>query len=865
MQIPRDETLGEVIYREIDKNEYLIEIYNNLLFNYSIDVFKLNLQRREVNIAHALRFADLLSKSTYKPLAEKHKMQGQEIGILLSLLYPNDKTVKYYLSSILSTLGNYRGLESESVKGYDSIDFFDSLFYEYDKNNHIIPGESDKYFFHNQKAAYEGLENKCFSYSGPTSMGKSFIVQTYIEQQVRNGVKKNFAILVPTKALINEVKRNIISVLQNDLYNQDYRVVTTSEDLVLKQKHNFIFVLTPERMLYLLLSSPYIKIDFIFIDEANKIFERGGRSTYYYKILSQLNTLRQTPNIIFASPNIPNPEVFLKMIPFKDMEMIKLVSKYSPVCQFKFYLDFYSNKMIAYNDYAKEEVYLPFKQYNNGLVDLINEVEKEKQNLVYCSSKKNVLDLSYEYSKYLKPLNNDKLNELAKDIRRELNPSCSLANLVQCGVAYHVGYLPASIRLRIEEYFEKGYLRTIFCTSTLIEGVNLPADNLFVTSYKTGKSNMDEVGFRNLIGRVGRIKYNLYGNVFFIRLDDKLKDSKYISLLKNDVPNQKLSIDIKENTKLMKIAVKELSNGNLELTECYKNKKSEKDYNAVRKLSLMLTRDIVTDNDSPIVSAFKEVGALDDKLMYALKREFSISNTSDDFTFSDDQSKRLAYAIECLNLEYPKLSGINYAEDNSKILNFLLKLKRIFKWDIYERQTLGHSNKIEWYASLLHRWILGNGINSIIESSIRYRDNHPEKGVYIGKHKVKEFYTGTTEDKNYVIADALSDIETIILFQLVNYFRKFSLEYKRINGIDSFYNDWYEYTEFGTMNPTSIFLQQSGFTRESSTYIQNNISKYVVFLDNEIKIKRTIFECSNVDVRNEANDIKFNIPELFID
>ncbi len=42
---------------------------------------------------------------------------------------------------------------------------------------------------------------------------------------------------------------------------------------------------------------------------------------------------------------------------------------------------------------------------------------------------------------------------------------------------------------------------------------------------------MDEVEFRNLVGRVGRIKYNLYGNVFLIRMEDNLKLKNYIDLL----------------------------------------------------------------------------------------------------------------------------------------------------------------------------------------------------------------------------------------------------------------------------------------------------------------------------------------------
>ncbi len=42
----------------------------------------------------------------------------------------------------------------------------------------------------------------------------------------------------------------------------------------------------------------------------------------------------------------------------------------------------------------------------------------------------------------------------------------------------------------------------------------MPADNPFITSYKKGYAYMDAVDFRNLIGRVGELKYNLYGNVF---------------------------------------------------------------------------------------------------------------------------------------------------------------------------------------------------------------------------------------------------------------------------------------------------------------------------------------------------------------
>ena len=80
---------------------------------------------------------------------------------------------------------------------------------------------------------------------------------------------------------------------------------------------------------------------------------------------------------------------------------------------------------------------------------------------------------------------------------------------------------------------------------------------------------MDEVEFKNLIGRVGRIKYNLYGNVVLVREDDKLKEDQYTKLLKSDVPPQELSIDIKSNAKFMDALVRDLADGDIEMSSCH--------------------------------------------------------------------------------------------------------------------------------------------------------------------------------------------------------------------------------------------------------------------------------------------------------
>lgn len=871
IQAPRNATLAEALYRNIDKNEYLQEIYGDLLFNYSIQLFHADRRPRDIPVKDALKFADLLSKSAYTPTADRDRLWGQEIAILLRLLYPEDEAVKYYLGSVLSAVGNYRGLRAKTVEGFESEDLLDQIFYEYDKDEHRIPGKIDEYFFNDQMLVYRGMKEKFFSYSGPTSMGKSFVVQTYIQQEIENGSTDNFAILVPTKALINEVRSNLIGALQTKLKELNYRIVTASGDLVLQQNHHFVFVMTPERLLHMMIERENIQIDFLFIDEAHKIGGRGGRATYYFKVLTQLGKQQNLPTLIFASPNIPNPEVYLNIIPgIKKADMKKLASRFAPVCQFKYYLNVPGRGGYYYNDYSKQFERCYTIPEGQELCDIVATVGQDKQNVVYCSSRRSVLEQAVRYAKNLHPKNDETLKTLASEIRQEVHDDCYLADLIIRGVAYHVGYLPANIRLRIEKSFENGDLRTIFCTSTLIEGVNLPADNLFITSYRNGQSNMDEVEFRNLIGRVGRIKYNLYGNVVLVKLDDKLKEERYKELLQTDVPPQETALDIKQNTDCLGALVRDLADGDIEMSTCH-DAATETDFAALRKFGLILTRDLASGNVTPVTQKFDSF--LSDRQKKRIIENFPIERTNDDITLSYDQAENLHEAV-VQGLHYPELKGEDDKVDFEELVEFMMNLRRLFKWDIYEKQTLGKpgtqqlDSVIRWYSTILLRWIRGNGLRTIILNAIQYKEKNPDTGVWSGQYKVADRYNPDSKyHKNLVIAESLSVIENVLLFSISNYFRKVSLEYKAVHGVDNFENDWYEFVEYGTTNPDTIFLQQSGFSREASIFIQkpSNLNKYISEADGKKFIRRSILECGNMGVETEAADIQFNMPELFID
>jgi hypothetical protein len=102
-------SLSDAIFGDIEDNEYLNELYKNMLYNYALKILRLTerKKRRGVNIAAALRFADLLSKSTHPQKRDNHRIWAQEIVTLLLALYPDDEKISYYAGAVLSNTGNF--------------------------------------------------------------------------------------------------------------------------------------------------------------------------------------------------------------------------------------------------------------------------------------------------------------------------------------------------------------------------------------------------------------------------------------------------------------------------------------------------------------------------------------------------------------------------------------------------------------------------------------------------------------------------------------------------------------------------------------------------------------------------------------
>jgi hypothetical protein len=112
--------------------------------------------------------------------------------------------------------------------------------------------------------------------------------------------------------------------------------------------------------------------------------------------------------------------------------------------------------------------------------------------------------------------------DLVELVSNAIHPRYSLTRTLTRGVAFHYGDMPLLVRTAIERLFRQNVLKYLVCTSTLLEGVNLPCRNLVVRGPTRGKGRpMTAADFWNLAGRAGRWGKEFEGNIVCVDPLDK--------------------------------------------------------------------------------------------------------------------------------------------------------------------------------------------------------------------------------------------------------------------------------------------------------------------------------------------------------
>lgn len=107
----------------------------------------------------------------------------------------------------------------------------------------------------------------------------------------------------------------------------------------------------------------------------------------------------------------------------------------------------------------------------------------------------------------------------------------SLVKVLQNGFGMHHCKLPKYIQKEILEQFNAGAFNILFCTSTIVEGVNTDAQNMIILNASKGRQKLTPFDIKNIKGRAGRYYHCFVGRVFYMSKElQDIENSDALSL-----------------------------------------------------------------------------------------------------------------------------------------------------------------------------------------------------------------------------------------------------------------------------------------------------------------------------------------------
>lgn len=514
------------------------EIYRSLL---AADVrrqlspfFPAQIIPEEQDLAYALSVATRLSLSGNGDTEANAAAGRRAYDVAVrSLNFANGSSaaVRAVCDLILSRIGNFpaRALLQEQM-GSDRLlsdPFLQMEMLVRESENKIRGTASETVLTDFQVRLIRALEaSRSVSVSAPTSAGKSFTLEIELLRRLKDDESYVALFLVPTRALIRQVIFDLVQLLRRHDLNAVPVLSAPTTPVSPRDGGKMIYVLTQERLATLLTSdNSEFRLDAIVVDEAHEI-EESSRGQTLERAIGM--TLRRFPTarLFFSSPLRSNPELLLHIFG-REGGGQHFVEHLSPVAQNIInVLPVTRNTRSARLQMVVDEmvvdlgtVHLPFPFRGSYLGKFaVNFSGSEDTSIVYCNEPATADKVALEIAEVIPEDSSDPdLVEFASFLRQEVHPRYRLAQLVQTGVGFHYGNMPQIIRGRLEELLRDRKLRFVCCTSTLLQGMNLPAKNIFVEDPKKGRGVVMKKGdFWNLVGRAGRLSKEFCGNVFCI-------------------------------------------------------------------------------------------------------------------------------------------------------------------------------------------------------------------------------------------------------------------------------------------------------------------------------------------------------------
>lgn len=650
-----------------------------------------------------------------------------------------------------------------------------------------------------QYKLYASLENqKSVSVSAPTSAGKSFILNLDLVRRLRLGSEESIVYIVPTRALISEVSSRIRRTIKA---KEIPGVLVRTAPFALKESlsvRNVIYVLTPERLLSLLKPENNKKnITSIFIDEAHEI-QKGNRGVTLQSAVDLALSKHPSASILFASPLISNPGYFLNLFGRQD-EGAFFTETVSPVSQ----------NLILISEVLRQPSMINISllaggrsvSLGNAPVDFSFRGSRTKQRARFASeitgSDESTIifaDGPGEAEKVAEELVavskgfiiSEDVRDFINFIKTEVHEDYPLAMSLASGVAFHYGVMPSIVRSGVEELFKAGEIRFLCCTSTLLQGVNLPAKHIVIEDPHSGTKPMSRSDFLNLSGRAGRLLQEFHGNIWCIRPSD-WKEESYKG----------------ENLQEVRASMEKLMDDGGSIIQCLMSGEIEADKKDLAEAGFSrLYREMMEVEESEVIKKYQTAensDVLDQNLEYVkslvitLPQEILEAHSSlrpDHLQVLYDKLYETVHTNEYSLLNPFSVGGYHRMERAIEIIS------EVFQW----AENLKFRS---WVCYLSHQWATGTPVNVLIRERVSYVRSQNEASAKVSS----------------IIRGLLGVIETDIRFKLVKYFSayedviRYCLQMKGVSDEEAKQAAYHTFLEFGACSSIELNLMSLGFSR----------------------------------------------------
>ncbi len=328
----------------------------------------------------------------------------------------------------------------------------------------------------------------------PTSYGKSEMMRA----RIRDHLDQKVCVVVPSKALLAQTRKLL---LQDFVIREGFEKVITHPEMF-RGEPNFLAVFTQERLLKFIQDNKGVSLDLIMLDEAHNILEKDHRAVLLIQVLLMLKARNPDLVINYFTPFLSDTDN-LKVVNHDFGVIGKTTSENMKVEMFYGY-DFRTNAgLFLYDQFL--DIPIALNQNYNDELALIRDKAGLK-NILYLNRPRHAEEMAMRIANTADTITlTNKLRRVIESISELVHPNYNLVTSLRKGVVYHHGAVPDMVRLYIEDVFTKfKELKYIVTTSTLLEGVNIPAEKMFILSPDKTPGYLTAAQFKNLIGRVCR-------------------------------------------------------------------------------------------------------------------------------------------------------------------------------------------------------------------------------------------------------------------------------------------------------------------------------------------------------------------------